>query len=124
MKKLPDAELELMMIVWEAGRPVTRAEIEEKMDEDRDILPNTVLSLLTRLEKRGFVRKERDGKNNLYSALVEREPYMKEVSKGILDKMFHSSLKNFAAALYDGEEISEEDAAELLEFLEEKLKRK
>ena len=123
MKKLPDAELELMLIIWEAGKPVTRVEIEEKMDEDREVLPNTVLALLTRLEKRGFVKKERDGKTNLYSALIEKEPYLKEMSKGILDKMFHSSLKNFAAALYEGEELSEADVAELMEFLENKVKK-
>lgn len=123
MKKLPDAELELMLIIWEAGKPVTRAEIEEKLSEDRDVLPNTILSLLTRLEKRGFVKKERDGKINFYSALVDKEPYLKEASKGILDRMFHGSLTNFAAALYDGEELSEEDAAELMEFLENKVKR-
>lgn len=29
MKKLPDAELELMMIIWDAEGPVTRMEIEE-----------------------------------------------------------------------------------------------
>lgn len=123
MKRLPDAELELMLIIWEADSPVTRAEIEEKMDDSRDVLPNTVLALLSRLEKRGFVKKERDGKINHYSVLVEREPYMKEASKGILNQMFHGSLKNFAAALYDGEELSEEDAAELMEFLESKVKR-
>ena len=54
MKKLPDAELELMMIIWEAEEPVTRMYIEDHMDEGRDVLPNTVLSLLSRLEKRGF----------------------------------------------------------------------
>ena len=112
-----------MLIIWDADRPVTRAEIEEKMDDSRDVLPNTVLALLSRLEKRGFVKKERDGKINHYSALVEREPYMKEASKGILKQMFQGSLKNFAAALYDGEELSEEDAKELMEFLESKVKR-
>ncbi len=123
LKKLPDAQLELMLIIWDADRPVTRAEIEEKMDDSRDVLPNTVLALLSRLEKRGFVKKERDGKINHYSALVEREPYMKEASKGILKQMFQGSLKNFAVALYDGEELSEEDAKELMEFLESKVKR-
>ena len=109
MKKLPDAELELMMIIWEANRPVTRAEIEEHLGEERDVLPSTILSLLTRLEKRGFVKKTRDGKINYYNALVEKEPYLKEAGKGILNKMFQGSLKNFAAALYDGEELSKED---------------
>ena len=123
MKKLPDAELELMMIIWDAEKPVTRVEIEEKLNEDRDVLPNTILTLLTRLEKRGFLKKVRDGKINYYSALVDKEPYLKEASQGILNRMFKGSLKNFAAALYDGEELSEEDAAELMEFLENKVKR-
>ena len=123
MKKLPDAELELMMIIWDAEKPITRFEIEEKLSEDRDVLPNTILTLLTRLEKRGFLKKIRDGKINYYSALVEKEPYLKGASQGILNRMFKGSLKNFAAALYDGEELSGEDAAELMEFLENKVKR-
>lgn len=123
MQKLPDAELELMMIIWDSLKPVTRVEIEEKLSEDRDVLPNTILTLLTRLEKRGFLKKERDGKINYYSALVDKEPYLKEASQGILNRMFKGSLKNFAAALYDGEELSEKDAAELMEFLQNKVKR-
>ena len=123
MKKIPDAELELMMIIWDFANPVTRIEIEEKLSEDRDVLPNTILTLLTRLEKRGFLKKERDGKINYYSALVDKEPYLKEASQGILNRMFKGSLKNFAAALYDGEELSSEDAAELMAFLENKVKR-
>ena len=118
MKKIPDAELELMMIIWDAGRPLTRVEIEENLSDDREVLPNTILSLLTRLEKRGFVKKERDGKLNYYSALMEKEPYLKEAGQGFLNRMFQGSLKNFAVALYDGEELSKEEATELLEFWE------
>lgn len=123
MKKLPDAELELMMIIWEAERPVTRVEIEDQLSDDREVLPNTILALLSRLEKRGFVKKERDGKMNYYSALVEKDPYLKEAGKGFLNRMFQGSFINFAAALYDGEEITQEEAAELMEFLENKVKR-
>lgn len=123
MIRLPDAELELMMIIWEAQEPITRTEIEAKMDASRNVLPSTILSLLTRLERRGFVKKKKEGKINYYSALVEKDPYLKEESKGILNKMFHGSLKNFASALYDGESLSEEDAEELLAFLESKVKR-
>ena len=123
MKKIPDAELELMMIIWDAGRPLTRVEIEENLSDDREVLPNTILSLLTRLEKRGFVTTERDGKLNYYSALMEKEPYLKEAGQGFLNRMFQGSLKNFAVALYDGEELSKEEATELLEFWENKVKR-
>ena len=120
MKKLPDAELELMMIIWEAEEPVTRLYIEEHMDEGRDVLPNTVLTLLSRLERRGFVQKDRQGKMNYYSAMVPKEPYLKEAGRGVLQRMFHGSLRNFAAALYEGEEIDPEEAEALYRFLVEK----
>ena len=43
MKKLPDSELEIMLIIWEYDRPVTRFEIESKLDEDRKLSPTTIL---------------------------------------------------------------------------------
>lgn len=122
MKKLPDAELELMMIIWEAKEPISRAQIEEKMDESRDVVPSTILSLLSRLEERGFVKREKRGKINYYNALVEKEPYLKETGRSILKKMFGGSLANFAAALYMGEELSEADIEELQKIIDNKTK--
>ena len=55
MKRLPDSELELMMIIWDAGRPVTRLEIEHQMPVDRQLSATTVLSFLSRLQDKGFV---------------------------------------------------------------------
>ena len=65
MKRLPQSELELMMIIWNAGHPVTRMEIEANLDPERKILPNTILSFLSRLEEKGFVKVEKKGKINL-----------------------------------------------------------
>ena len=49
MKHLPDSELAIMMIIWELDKPVTRFEIEERMEGDRKLSPTTVLSFLSRL---------------------------------------------------------------------------
>lgn len=122
MKRLPDAELELMLIIWDAAEPVSRIEIEEKMDKSREVVPSTILSLLSRLEERGFVQREKRGKMNYYSPLVEKEPYLKETGKNILQKMFGGSLANFAAALYTGEELSEADVEELQKIIDSKTK--
>uniref|UniRef100_UPI004055F05E BlaI/MecI/CopY family transcriptional regulator n=1 Tax=Acetatifactor sp. TaxID=1872090 RepID=UPI004055F05E len=123
MKKLPDAELELMLIIWDAEEPISRMEIEGKLDKNREVVPSTILSLLSRLEERGFVHREKRGKMNYYSPLVEKEPYLKETGKNILQRMFGGSLANFAAALYIGEELSEADVAELQRFIDSKTKR-
>lgn len=119
MKKIPDAELELMMVIWDSEQPVSRMDIETKMENHRDVVPSTILSLLSRLEKRGFLRKEKQGNVNYYYALVEKAEYLQEEGQRVLDKMFGSSLKNFVTALYDGKGLNEKEIAELRAFIDE-----
>ena len=123
MKRLPDAELELMMIIWDAKEPISRLEITEKLGDSKDVVPSTTLSLLSRLEERGFVAREKRGKINYYSPLVEKEPYLKETGRSILKRMFGGSLSNFAAALYMGEELSDNDIEELQQFINSKTSK-
>ena len=52
MKKLPDGELELMMIIWEAGEPVSRIEIEEKMDTGKLLTAGTILNLVASKDRK------------------------------------------------------------------------
>lgn len=120
MKKLPDSELEIMLIVWEYNRPVSRFEIEDKLGGDRKLSPTTVLSFLSRLQDKGFLDVSKDGKNNIYSVIISRESYMQTESKNILQKLYKNSVKNFLAALYDGNNLSEEDLRELEAYIEEK----
>lgn len=120
MKKLPDSELEIMLIVWEYDRPVTRFEIESKLDEDRKLSPTTILSFLSRLQEKGFLDVRKEGKNNIYSAIIAKESYMQTESKNLLKKLYKNSVKNFVSALYDGNNLSEKDLQELEEYIEEK----
>ena len=101
MKKLPESEQEIMMIVWEYAEPVS-----------------TILTLLTRLEKKGFIQKVKNGKSNLYVPLVEKENYIGTVGKNMLDKMFQGSLAKFASSLYDGEKLSSKEVKQLQEFID------
>lgn len=123
MKKLPDSELEIMLIIWEYDRPVTRFEIESKLDEDRKLSPTTILSFLSRLQEKGFLEVSKEGKNNVYSAIIDKESYMQAESKNMLKKLYKNSVKNFLASLYDGNNLSEEDLQELEAYIEEKRQK-
>lgn len=120
MKRLPDSELEIMMIIWELDKPVTRFEIEEKMEGERKLSPTTILSFLSRLQEKGFLAVEKEGKNNIYVALVEKEAYIQRESRNILKRLYQNSAKHFLAALYDGEGLSDEELEELEEFIRNK----
>lgn len=118
MKKLPESEQEIMMIIWEYEEPVSRFQVEEKLNVEKNVAPSTILTLLTRLEKKGFIQKVRNGKSNLYVPLVEKENYIGTVGKNMLDKMFQGSLAKFASALYDGEKLSSKEVKQLQEFID------
>lgn len=122
MKRLPESELEIMMIIWEYKRPVNRMEIEERLK--KDIAAPTILSFLNRLEAKGFVSVEKIGKINWYTPLIKEEEYLQKESRNILQKMYQNSLKNFVTALYDGDGITSQEMEELKVFIEEKSSKK
>lgn len=118
MKRLPESELEIMMIIWKYNRPVNRMEIEEHLK--KDVAAPTILSFLNRLEAKGFVSVEKIGKINWYTSLVKEAEYLQKESRNILRRMYQNSLKNFVTALYDGEGLSSQDLEDLKAFIEEK----
>ena len=118
LKTLPNSELELMMILCRAGVPLTRMEIEERLPKKRTLSKTTILSFLSRLEEKGFVLVEKEGRNNRYLPLVQESDYLKQESGSILKKLYGSSVKKFVAALYDGDGLSKEQIAELKDYLD------
>lgn len=122
IKRLPDSELEIMMIIWEAGKPVPSAYIMEKLQGEKDWAPTTVLNFLARLVERGFLQVEKQGRINIYSPMVEEKDYIEAESKSFLERLHKSSLKSFFAALYDGGTLSKEDAEDLKRYIDELAK--
>lgn len=118
LKRLPDSELDIMLIIWDAGKPVNRNYIEGKINEKKNLASTTILSLLSRLTEKGFVKCEKEGKNNIYTSLVNEDDYIQNEGKSILEKLYGNSLKNFVAALYDGKKVNEDEFDELRQFLD------
>lgn len=117
-KMLPDSELDIMMIIWDAGTPVDSDYIMEHLT-DKSWAKTTVLNFLIRLSDRGFLSCRKEGRKNIYTPLIKQEDYVKKESRSFFKKMHHNSLKSLIVSLYDGKEITKEDAAELKALIEE-----
>lgn len=118
LKKLPDAELEVMQQLWSLEAPVPRAALEEAMAKVRPLAQTTLLTLLSRLADKGFVRVEKRGRSSVYTPLVSREDYQARQSKRFVDRLFGGSMSAFASAL-TASGIPREDLDELRRLLEE-----
>lgn len=119
IQKLPESELDLMIVLWKQKNDMSRSEIEKIVNQKKTLAPTTILTLLSRLEKKGFVSVNRDGNLNKYRWLVSQTEYQQKEGKGMLEKLYGNSVKNFVAALYQGREIDDGDLKELEGFLKE-----
>lgn len=119
IKRLPDSELEIMMVLWEAGHPMSSAEISENLKNGKEWKITSVLTFLSRLSDKGFVSVERCGRMNLYGAVVKEADYLQQESKTIIEKLYGNSLTTFVSSLFDCRAIEEKDLDELRRYLDE-----
>ena len=117
MKKIPDSEFEIMLIIWEAGERVTADYIMERLDKTWQ--KTTVLNFLTRLCDRGFLKCGKEGRHNIYESLVDKNDYLKEESRSFFKKVHHNSIISLVSSLYDGGEVPEEDLIMLKRYIGE-----
>ncbi len=117
IRRLPDAELEVMNAVWNCEAPVARSDIEVLLNRTHPMAVTTLLTQLTRLTEKGFLRTEKQGRVNCYTPLISRHDYLACQSKRFVDTLCGGSMSTFAAALCDSG-LSREDLDELRALLE------
>ena len=119
LNRLPDAELEVMQALWDSEPwPACTSALMPKLQRDWK-LP-TLLKLLSRLEKRGFVKKgEKEGRSNGYMPLVSREEYLRFESQSFLRRLHGGSLSSLIAALAPEKKLKEEEREALERILRE-----
>ena len=117
IRRLPDAELEVMQAIWQCSSPAPRAEIEKKLFQNHPMALTTLLTLLTRLAEKGFITIEKIGRRSYYTPCVSQEDYLAAQSKNFFEKLCGRNISTFAAALCDSG-LSKDEIAELRSLLE------
>ncbi len=118
MKKLGDAELEIMKILWNGTEPYTSNQILEGLKGVKDWKLSSIMTALARLAKKGFVYCDRTTRTNYYSALIKEEEYKLAECRNFLEKLYDNSIQKLVSGLYNGNSISIQDIKELKEYLE------
>ena len=114
---LPDAELDVMQILWKHGTPVTAAEIYRDLQGIRTCTRPAVYILIDRLAAKDFVRTENEEGGKTVTALVTEEEYGTFASESFLEKICRGSWKRLIANLVTAGKLSEKDLDEIAEIL-------
>ena len=120
IKKLPDAEFDIMKVVWDNEPPVTTTFVKDQLGKEKEWKIQTVVTLMLRLVERGFLRSEKHGKERTYFPLVSKEDFLKFETGNFMKQYHNSSLFNLINTLYDGEALTDKDIDELLKWAKER----
>ena len=120
IKKLPDAEFDIMKVVWDNEPPVTTTFVKDQLGKEKEWKIQTVVTLMLRLVERGFLRSEKHGKERTYFPLVSKEDYLKFETGNFMKQYHNRSLFNLINTLYDGEALTDKDIDELLKWAKER----
>lgn len=78
MARLGELERAIMDVLWAAGGWLTARSVADAVVHERDLAYTTVLTVLDRLERKGFVVRERTGRAHRYAAAASRDDVVAE----------------------------------------------
>lgn len=125
-KELGPLEMEVIGLL-EQEEALSVSEIQKKLKKSgKDLAYTTVMTVLVRLFNKGFLKREKEGRQYLYSRKAKAASQM---GTKLLSKMHKALFKNqklkpILALLDSEEELSKEELLELKKIVDGKLKKK
>ena len=116
---LTKAEFQLMSILWDINHSACAWDILEHYEEPKPAY-TTIATFLKILTQKGFVEhKKGTGKLLIYTPLITKEKYRRQVMEEVKDDFFGNSFKSMFSFFVKEEHISADDIKELLKLMEE-----
>lgn len=119
MQQVSDYELELMKAIWGNGGTALYAQIVEALSgKGMDWTKNTIITLLSRLVDKGYLKTGKIGRRNQYTALVSENEYRITQTEHFVNKIYEGNVKGLVSALIRTDCLTEEDYEELRRYWE------
>lgn len=120
---LGDLQKAVMEALWALGDAGVQA-VRDHLDRGNVLAYTTVLSVLQKLEKLGWVKRRREGRSHVYRAARSRgEEGVRSVRK-IVDDVFGGDRLSLFQHLIDDEKLTNEEMSALREMIARKRKEK
>lgn len=116
--QISEAESVVMDILW-ARSPLGADDVVAALAGRQDWQEATIKTLLNRLLNKGAIRARKDGRRFLYSPVLQREDWVAEESRGLLERLFDGRVAPLVAHFSAHRKLSRKDIAELRKLLEE-----
>lgn len=115
MVSLSDGEWKIMNRLWEQESTIT--ELKNILQEETGWDKHIVITMLSRMEKKGAIAHREGGRAKVFYPLVSRQEVSRQETRGFLQKVYRGSLGMMVNAMVEDKALSEEEIQELYDIL-------
>lgn len=114
---LTEAELRIMNVLWERGSSTVH-EVLQALPTEPALAYNSVLTIIRILEKKGYVKHEKDKRAHVYTPQVDRKDASRFEVRHLVKRFFGNSDELLVLNILEEKSIDPEELARLRQLLE------
>ena len=114
---LTEAELRIMNVLWDRG-PATVHEVLQALTEKPPLAYNSVLTIIRILEKKGYVKHEKDKRAFIYMPLVARKDATRSEVLRLVSRFFGNSHELLVLNILEEQSIDADELTRVRQLLE------
>jgi predicted transcriptional regulator len=115
---LTPAELRVMQVLWRLG-PSPAADVVRALHGRRGPQDSTVRTILRILERKGYVRHQRDGRTFVYQTVVQEDQAQRGALKDVISRFFENSPERLVLNLLRHEDVTPQELARLRKLVDD-----
>ena len=113
---LTDLENDVMAVVWSAG-PSSVEAVYDVVSRSRDVKETTVRTMLRRLESKGYLRHETEGRAYVYHAVEPPRSLAARAVRHIIDRFCQGSVEELVSGMVDANVLTRTELRRLEAFV-------
>lgn len=114
---LTDAELRIMKVLWDKGASTVQ-QVLDSLPNKPALAYNSVLTTIRVLEKKGYVRHDKDGRAHVYAAVVAQNEATRFEIRHLVSRFFRDSHQQLVMNILEDNSIDDEEVRRMREILE------
>ena len=116
--KLPLSRLEqeVMNLIWSHGT-ATATNVQADLTPQRALRDSTIRTVLTRLEDKGYLRHEVDGRTFVYTSVEPPRSLAVRAVKQIMDRFCQGSLESLLVGMVDDQIVDPDELQRIVDRL-------
>jgi predicted transcriptional regulator len=118
--RLGRLELQIMNVVWDRGK-ATVHDVKNALSRRKPAY-STILTMMRKLEVKGYLEHEVDGRTYVYRPLISQQAVRQGVLGDLVERLFEGSTSLLLTSLVEQNRISENELCEIRKLIEERGK--